>query len=88
VYTFKHGPVHLIYSEAFGSEAEALTRERQLKRWTRGKKEALIAGDLDRLKHLSNCTPRPTIRGTRLATVGNPFSRRRRKIAQKLKART
>ncbi|MGH7771487.1 MAG: GIY-YIG nuclease family protein [Candidatus Binatia bacterium] len=49
-YTFKHRPVRLVYSEAFGSEA--LRRERQLKRWASGKKEALIAGDLDRLKHL------------------------------------
>ncbi len=52
-YTFKHRPVRLVYSEGFGSEAEALTRERQLKRWTHGKKEALIAGDINRLKHLS-----------------------------------
>jgi predicted GIY-YIG superfamily endonuclease len=30
----------------------ALTRERQLKGWTRAKKEALIAGDLELLKRL------------------------------------
>jgi putative endonuclease len=52
-YTFKHRPVRLVYSEAFGSEDDALTRERQLKRWSRGKKEALIRGDLERLKHLT-----------------------------------
>jgi predicted GIY-YIG superfamily endonuclease len=52
-YTFKHGPVHLVYSETFGSEAEAIKRERQLKRWSREKKEALIAGNLERLKRLS-----------------------------------
>jgi len=52
-YTFKHRPVNLIYSESFGSELDALTRERQLKRWSRGKKEALIKGDLKGLKHLS-----------------------------------
>ena len=52
-YTFRHGPVDLVYSEAFPSEDEAVRRERQLKRWTRAKKKALIAGDLGRLKHLS-----------------------------------
>jgi putative endonuclease len=52
-YTFKHRPVHVVYSEALDSEVQAVTRERQLKRWSRGKKEALIAGDLNRLKHLS-----------------------------------
>jgi len=52
-YTFKHGPVRLIYSETFGSEAEAVRRERQLKRWSREKKEALVAGDLRELRHLS-----------------------------------
>jgi putative endonuclease len=52
-YTFKHRPVRLVYSESFDSEHDALIRERQLKRWSRGKKEALINGDLGRLKHLS-----------------------------------
>ena len=52
-YTFKRRPVHVVYSEAFSSETEAVTRERQLKRWSQGKKEALIAGDLERLKRLS-----------------------------------
>jgi predicted GIY-YIG superfamily endonuclease len=52
-HTFKHSPVRLIYSEAFPSENEAVTRERQLKRWSHGKKEALVAGDLVRLKQLS-----------------------------------
>jgi predicted GIY-YIG superfamily endonuclease len=40
-YTFKHRPVCLVYSEAFGSEDAALTRERQLKRWTAGRKKRL-----------------------------------------------
>jgi putative endonuclease len=52
-YTFKHRPVRLVYSEPFGSEVDALTRERQLKRWSRGKKEALIKGNLELLKYLS-----------------------------------
>jgi len=52
-YTFKHRPIRLVYSEAFPSEDEALRRERQLKHWSHAKKDALIEGDLPRLKHLS-----------------------------------
>ncbi|MEE9275471.1 MAG: GIY-YIG nuclease family protein [bacterium] len=46
-------PVSLVYSEEFAGEEEAMRRERQLKRWSRAKKEALIQGDGNRLKLLS-----------------------------------
>src|SRR5829696_5872585 len=36
-----------------GLNAIAMARERQIKRWTRAKKEALIAGDTNRLHSLS-----------------------------------
>jgi predicted GIY-YIG superfamily endonuclease len=52
-YTFKHRPVRLVYSESFGSERDALKRERQLKHWSHAKKEALMNKDLERLRHLS-----------------------------------
>lgn len=52
-YTFKHRPVRLVYSEEFLTESEAIKREHQLKRWSAAKKESLIAGDIQRLKHLS-----------------------------------
>ncbi len=55
-YTFKHRPVLLVYSETFQSETDALKRERQVKRWSRGKKEALISNNFERLKHLSRRT--------------------------------
>lgn len=42
----------IVYSENFSTRAEAMCRERQLKRWTRAKKEALIAGDYKLLKRL------------------------------------
>ena len=45
-------PVRVVYRETFGSLDAAISRERQLKRWTRAKKEALIAGDLETLKRL------------------------------------
>jgi putative endonuclease len=56
-YTFKHRPVHLVYSEAIGSETAAVKRERQLKRWSQGKKQALVEGNLKRLKQLSKRHP-------------------------------
>lgn len=44
-FTASRRPVALVYSEPHASRATALRRERQLERWTRAKKEALIAGD-------------------------------------------
>ena len=52
VRTSTRRPVVLAYSEVHPTRQAALKRERQLKRWTRAKKEALIAGDLDLLKRL------------------------------------
>jgi predicted GIY-YIG superfamily endonuclease len=52
-YTALRRPVTIVYSEPHESLESALARERQLKRWTRAKKESLIAGDLRSLKHLS-----------------------------------
>jgi predicted GIY-YIG superfamily endonuclease len=49
-HTAKRRPVALVYSETFENRIFALGRERQVKRWTRVKKEALIAGDLIALK--------------------------------------
>ncbi len=43
-YTAGRRPVVLAYREAFESQREAMQREYQLKRWPRGKKEALITG--------------------------------------------
>lgn len=42
-HTATRRPVQLVYSEAFAPQEDALKRERQLKQWTRAKKEALIA---------------------------------------------
>jgi predicted GIY-YIG superfamily endonuclease len=43
-YTACRLPVSLVYSEAFPSKSAALRHEIELKRWTRAKKEALVAG--------------------------------------------
>jgi predicted GIY-YIG superfamily endonuclease len=59
-HTFKDRPVQLVYSEAFESETAAVSKERQLKRWSHGKKQS--GGNMRRLKRLSkrrlSVTPR------------------------------
>jgi predicted GIY-YIG superfamily endonuclease len=52
-YTAKRGPVRVVYSEYVPSLDCARRRERQLKRWSGEKKEALVAGNLRELKRLS-----------------------------------
>jgi len=43
---------NLIYTEEFDTQIDAMRREKQLKGWTRAKKEALISGDINKLKQL------------------------------------
>lgn len=45
VYTKKHGFKALVYSEEYENLDEARQREKQLKGWTRAKKEKLICGE-------------------------------------------
>lgn len=52
-FSSKFLPVQLVYHEVFNSIGAAFRRERQIKGWSRKKKEALISGDIDRLKFLS-----------------------------------
>jgi predicted GIY-YIG superfamily endonuclease len=52
-YTAARLPVELAYSQELPSMEAALQREAQLKRWTRAKKEALIAADKSRLHLLA-----------------------------------
>ena len=53
-------PIELVYSEETESLTIALKRENQLKRWSRAKKEALIANDIEELKRLSKSRTRET----------------------------
>jgi len=53
VYTQKRRPVVLVFSADFYTRHEALERERQIKGWSRAKKEALINGNWDRLQRLA-----------------------------------
>jgi putative endonuclease len=46
-------PVAIMYTEQFETVIDARRREAQLKHWTRAKKEALIEGDMEKLRSLS-----------------------------------
>jgi predicted GIY-YIG superfamily endonuclease len=52
-YTRTRRPVHLVFSEEFSTRGEALTHERQIKGWSRAKKEALMKGNWSRIRALS-----------------------------------
>jgi hydrogenase expression/formation protein HypE len=57
-YTHSRRPVRLVFANEFATREEALARERQIKGWSRAKKEALIRGNWGRLQ-------RPTFSGQR-----------------------
>jgi len=46
-------PVELVWSQYFERITNAIAAERQIKGWSRAKKEALIAGDWSLLRQLS-----------------------------------
>ena len=52
-YTKPRRPLQLVYSQSFGTRDDAFAAERQIKGWSRQKKEALIAGDWERLPSLA-----------------------------------
>ena len=54
-YTFKRRPLEIKFNEAFSDVLQAIYFEKKIKKWTRAKKEALIAGDFNRLQILSEC---------------------------------
>ncbi len=52
-YTYNKRPIHLIYTEEFVEIKQAIQREKQLKKWSRAKKEALVKNDVQGLINLS-----------------------------------
>jgi putative endonuclease len=52
-YTYSHRPVLLEYVEVFKDINSAIAREKQIKKWTRKKKEALILGKENDLSKLA-----------------------------------
>jgi putative endonuclease len=54
-YTHARRPLKLVYKEPFQYAEDAIKREKQIKNWSRAKKEALINGNIPRLKSLARC---------------------------------
>ncbi len=52
-YTFKKRPLQLVYSNYLQTPMQAIEFEKQIKRWSRKKKEALIKGDFRELIDLA-----------------------------------
>lgn len=52
-YTFKRRPLLLIYSQQFNDIKQAIALEKQLKGWSRKKKEAFINEEWEKLKLFS-----------------------------------
>lgn len=54
-YTKKFKPIRIVYLEGHTRIDYAYNREKQIQRWSRGKKDALIKGEWDELKELAEC---------------------------------
>ncbi len=52
-YTYSRRPVQLVFFCDFTEAAKAIAVEKQIKKWSRAKKEALILGEFDRLPNLA-----------------------------------
>ena len=52
-YTFKRRPVDLEFYAEFTNIEQAIATEKQIKKWSRAKKEALINGDFEKLPNLA-----------------------------------
>ena len=63
-------PTALIYQEEFETFSAARQRESQIKRWSKGKKEALIAGNKDLLRQLAVSHDHKGDATTNLLTTG------------------
>ena len=66
-YTSIRRPVEMVWADEFQGIADAIDAERQIKRWSRMKKEALIRSDYDALPRLSK-------RGFKPASFETPAS--------------
>src|SRR4051794_5423218 len=53
-YTQKRRPVTLVWSQDFSERDQAFRAERQVKGWSRAKKEALIRGDWSAIERLAS----------------------------------
>ena len=58
-YTAARRPVEMVWAEEFQTIDQAITVERQMKGWSRAKKEAVIRGDFEALPVLSKPYTKP-----------------------------
>ena len=54
-YTHKRRPVKLMFVQDFSNPKDAITAEKQIKSWSRKKKEALFHGDWNKIHDLAKC---------------------------------
>jgi putative endonuclease len=54
-YTSTRRPVTLVFSQEFSDINESIRAEKQIKNWSRRKKEALINKDFEQLHDLAKC---------------------------------
>ncbi len=52
-FTSDYQDFSIVYTETYSTLKEVMLRERQLKKWSRAKKDALIAGNINLLKQLA-----------------------------------
>jgi putative endonuclease len=58
-YTYSRRPVELKYYETFTDINQGIAREKQIKGWSRKKKQALIAQNFDKLKEFATSRSKP-----------------------------
>jgi len=76
-YTRGRRPLRLVSAQEFQSRADALAAERQLKGWSKAKKEALILQNWARLQQLSKRRTRGQVRAAARSPSTRPFDRLR-----------
>ena len=58
-YTSARRPIELAWAEGFANLDDAIAAERRIKGWSRAKKQALIAGNWERIGRLASRVKRP-----------------------------
>lgn len=54
-FTYKSRPLNLVFNQEFDDVIQAILFEKKVKKWSSKKKRALIEGDFDLIKVLSEC---------------------------------
>ena len=62
-FTYRRRPVEMVWAQSFPDAVSAIRVERQLKGWSRAKKEALIRGDWEAIQKLARNRQRKTEEG-------------------------